>query len=1023
MEDLFRMVLLRPAVAQDKRRPSIDLTQNSKYQNDLRTGLGSDDPRKGARAASRAFVSLKRFIGDPDENPFDDRLEKLERVLGRMQNVTPDAVRKAVEKIFGHSIADIVAADNFADTMSRLRDSIVAIKFLQEEQTRPIEELVGQLRLMELIAALDDDATFPEDADALRVARFRTLQLPDEATLTSALSTRKAVDDLKAKAKADTKKREAEIKDLLDRHEKLRAALAELEKLDPSHFAVTAQKKTGGVAPPDKLTPRTLADEHAQFRSKMLDLLVKGAAAPAAPSGVSGSLVEALLGTGIAQTGRPGFTPQTAPFVLGAAGVKKLSSDTRKLLAARGIDLTDTPVDRAADLLQAELARTSKEIERATGHPTKKSLKRIGDALVSIETPLTSGWGAIGTGGLLAAAYVRPDGRVPHTKGAVAPAGIADLLLVKQQLTGYEAADVAHIENVLKGERKVARAHPPRGDRDHHVHRDRDHDRARSSELETTDRFEMTRETSETIKEDVALKAGADDLRQLRPDRRVLGQRRGVALALQGGGDQGGHHVLAGRHRAQLAEDRRAGAGADHRDVDHRDDREEHPRARQHRRARATSPASTSGSTRSTRPRCSTTACGRCSTSWSPSRRAFLIGRDGPGAHERSDADQAAGLHAAPVADHREQLRLLGQGVPARPTSRPPPELYQHEVAPTSRPAAATTRPNYNHSRPDRHRRRLPRGLRHASARCATSGSRRRRARRRRSGRRTQRLTSGELAVDDDARRRARLDPVRPRHLPRLAGRRRRRGEVSAHRPGDGEVAAGDAREADDRYQARLADYEEKLAALKLQAGVAIRGRNPAANQIMIEDELKKNCVSILTDQHFDLFDAIDNAPSNGLPQIDVFEAAGEGAVRPLLRAGLRVGAHDAGSPTPTSGAARTSGTSASATTTPTPRSPTSCRPATAGSRCRPGPGFEGAIDHFLTFGEIWNGGPLPPISSPLYLPIADEIAEQLDRPGDEVPQGDPWTVRVPTNLVHLRADDQLPRWKQNAQGDWVESP
>lgn len=47
-----------------------------------------------------------------------------------------------------------------------------------------------------------------------------------------------------------------------------------------------------------------------------------------------------------------------------------------------------------------------------------------------------------------------------------------------------------------------------------------------------------------------------------------------------------------------------------------------------------------------------------------------------------------------------------------------------------------------------------------------------------------------------------------------------------------------------------------------------------------------------------------------------------------------------------------------------------------------------------MTYGEIWNGGPLPPISSPLYLPIADSgIAERLDRPGEEIPQGNPWLV------------------------------
>jgi hypothetical protein len=83
-------------------------------------------------------------------------------------------------------------------------------------------------------------------------------------------------------------------------------------------------------------------------------------------------------------------------------------------------------------------------------------------------------------------------------------------------------------------------------------------------------------------------------------------------------------------------------------------------------------------------------------------------------------------------------------------------------------------------------------------------------------------------------------------------------------------------------------------------------------------------------------------------------------------------------------------------------------------------PGFEGAVDHFMTFGEPWMGGPLPPISSPQYVPIAEEIAERLDRPGDEVPVGEPWEVKIPTNLVRLRDDGSLPSWRQNADGTWI---
>ena len=51
-------------------------------------------------------------------------------------------------------------------------------------------------------------------------------------------------------------------------------------------------------------------------------------------------------------------------------------------------------------------------------------------------------------------------------------------------------------------------------------------------------------------------------------------------------------------------------------------------------------------------------------------------------------------------------------------------------------------------------------------------------------------------------------------------------------------------------------------------------------------------------------------------------------------------------------------------------------------------------------------------------MPIVTEIAESEQRPGDEVPVGDPWLVRLPTTLVRIRPNDDLPTWEQVA-GDW----
>jgi hypothetical protein len=81
-------------------------------------------------------------------------------------------------------------------------------------------------------------------------------------------------------------------------------------------------------------------------------------------------------------------------------------------------------------------------------------------------------------------------------------------------------------------------------------------------------------------------------------------------------------------------------------------------------------------------------------------------------------------------------------------------------------------------------------------------------------------------------------------------------------------------------------------------------------------------------------------------------------------------------------------------------------------------PGFEAAVIHYLETGEIWNGGPPPDISDSTYVPIVKEIQEAQGAPGDEVPTGEPWLVRLPTTLVKLRADDALPAWQKVGE-DW----
>lgn len=86
-------------------------------------------------------------------------------------------------------------------------------------------------------------------------------------------------------------------------------------------------------------------------------------------------------------------------------------------------------------------------------------------------------------------------------------------------------------------------------------------------------------------------------------------------------------------------------------------------------------------------------------------------------------------------------------------------------------------------------------------------------------------------------------------------------------------------------------------------------------------------------------------------------------------------------------------------------------------------PKLTAARNSLLEHNELWTGGPLPPIASSTYLPIADELAARARKPGAEEAQGLPWDVYVPTSLVQLRAAGQLPKWERNADGVWKSSP
>ena len=87
-------------------------------------------------------------------------------------------------------------------------------------------------------------------------------------------------------------------------------------------------------------------------------------------------------------------------------------------------------------------------------------------------------------------------------------------------------------------------------------------------------------------------------------------------------------------------------------------------------------------------------------------------------------------------------------------------------------------------------------------------------------------------------------------------------------------------------------------------------------------------------------------------------------------------------------------------------------------------PGFELVINHFMETGNVWSGDGAPPaIGSRTYVSILDEIFEKNRAPQDEVPIGDAWEIRVPTRLVLRHERGALPSWVRDPQHSWKWKP
>jgi len=202
-------------------------------------------------------------------------------------------------------------------------------------------------------------------------------------------------------------------------------------------------------------------------------------------------------------------------------------------------------------------------------------------------------------------------------------------------------------------------------------------------------------------------------------------------------------------------------------------------------------------------------------------------------------------------------------------------------------------------------------------------------------------------------------------------------------------------------YDQRVSEYNRWLNQQTISQ--QITGSNPGANRDTERTELKKHCISFITGQRYESFDALrNNVAPFGYPEFSFDEATKEGKYIQFFEQGF-----EWEQMTylfyPYYWARKKEWVNILHRNENDPLFAKFLQAGAARVLVPVRPGYEKAILHYLnTGGEIWNGDDVPAPDDPMYVSIIDEIMEADGNFQGGTVEGEPWLSKVPTSLVYL---------------------
>lgn len=467
--EIFRFTLVRPAEPINKNDVIYisAFTEETDFQKNLKKVRGESDGFKKMVEFAKKFIESNKFVKN---------LEALSIKVGKFGDwIDEKQPSKLIELIngikdsLGSTPSTIVKKPEFQNDKKNLADSLIALQISSPGMPGDISHLTRAIRLSSLIeiTALEDKTLTTKQA--IDHVMKRVILLPKDIF---PLPPVPAILPPTPKTKEDKEKRK---KDLEEKLRNMKGAMGELLSLKSEDFKtvqvpVTSQPKVGEEISP----PEGIQEQPDDKKKKAAD--EKKKASPVSPM--------------------PEL-PQIKSWTISEKGIAKLSSTSKKVIQELGFSFEELVLTEAVEKIEKEMVKVGTELFQL--NESEKKVQRLGYNLIKYTPPVEEG----------KKLYDTSTQKNDSPTSLITPVGVADLLIVRQTIQRCELGEVAHIENVLAGELKE-RIHRRKHSTEEMWLTETEREEETEKDLQSTERFELQRESEKAIEESLKVEAGVE---------------------------------------------------------------------------------------------------------------------------------------------------------------------------------------------------------------------------------------------------------------------------------------------------------------------------------------------------------------------------------------------------------------------------------------------------------------------------------------------------------------------------------